>query len=219
MKSSKLLGVCSLMNCNTLYIKYTKRLFDIVISFLGLIFLSPLFVVTSVLIRFKLGSPVLFTQQRPGKDEEIFTLYKFRTMTNEKDERGNLLADEKRITRFGAFLRSTSIDELPSLYNVLIGNMSIVGPRPLLVKYLPLYNKEQRRRHLVRPGLTGLAQVNGRNSITWDKKFEYDIEYVDRVNLFLDVSIIMNTVIKVLKREGVNSSGSVSMEEFIGTDK
>jgi len=207
------------MNCNTLYIKYTKRLFDIVISFLGLIFLSPLFVVTSVLIRFKLGSPVLFTQQRPGKDEEIFTLYKFRTMTNEKDERGNLLADEKRITRFGAFLRSTSIDELPSLYNVLIGNMSIVGPRPLLVKYLPLYNKEQRRRHLVRPGLTGLAQVNGRNSITWDKKFEYDIEYVDRVNLFLDVSIIMNTVIKVLKREGVNSSGSVSMEEFIGTDK
>lgn len=162
------------------------------------------------------GNP-FFTQERPGKDEKIFKLIKFRTMTNEKDAQGNLLPDEQRMTKYGQFLRSTSLDELPEFFNILKGDMSFVGPRPLLVKYLPLYNEEQKRRHHVRPGLTGLAQANGRNSLTWEQKFEDDVKYVDNVSLSLDLSILFKTVYTVLKREGISQENNVTMEEFRGT--
>lgn len=202
-----------------MYKNYLKRVMDFVLSLLAIIVLSPVLLVVAVLVRTKLGSPVLFTQERPGKDEKIFKLYKFRTMTDEKDENGNLLSDEVRLTKFGKMLRSTSLDELPELFNILKGDMSIIGPRPLLVRYLPRYNAEQRRRHEVRPGLSGLAQVNGRNAISWEDKFEYDVEYVDNVTFLGDWKIIFQTVWKVFKRDGISSETNATMEDFYGTLK
>lgn len=194
-----------------------KRFLDIFLSGLALILLSPILIVVAILVRTKLGSPVLFKQERPGKNEKIFTLYKFRTMTDEKDETGQLLPDEVRLTSFGKMLRSTSLDELPELINIFKGEMSIIGPRPLLVKYLPLYNEEQKHRHDVRPGLTGLAQINGRNAITWEKKFEYDVEYVNNLSFILDCQIFFGTIMAVLKREGISSATNATMEAFKGT--
>lgn len=198
--------------------KYIKRFFDIVSSLIAIIILSPVLVITSILVRTKLGSPVLFKQERPGKDEKIFTLMKFRTMTDEKDENGELLPDEVRLTKFGKFLRSTSIDELPELFNILKGDMSVIGPRPLLVRYLPRYNAHQHRRHEVRPGLSGWAQVNGRNTVSWEDKFDMDVEYVDNYNLVMDIKILFMTVINVLKHDGISSETSATMEEFMGLE-
>ena len=200
-----------------MYRHFVKRLLDIVLSGVALILLSPILLIVAVLVRIKLGSPVLFKQERPGKNEKIFTLYKFRTMTDEKDENGQLLPDEVRLTSFGKMLRSTSLDELPELLNIFKGEMSIIGPRPLLVKYLPLYNEEQKHRHDVRPGLTGLAQINGRNAITWEKKFEYDLEYVNHLSFVMDWKIFWGTVRAVLKREGISSATDATMEAFKGT--
>lgn len=183
--------------------KYIKRILDIISSLLAIIILSPLLAVTAVLVKAKLGSPVLFKQERPGKDEKIFTLMKFRTMTDERDENGELLPDEVRLTKFGKFLRSTSIDELPELINILKGDMSVIGPRPLLVQYLPYYTEEERHRHDVRPGLSGLAQANGRNNVTWEEKFAWDIKYVNEMSLILDINILLKTVFNVLKRDDV----------------
>lgn len=197
--------------------KYIKRILDIISSLLAIIILSPLLAVTAVIVKTKLGSPVLFKQERPGKDEKIFTLMKFRTMTDERDENGELLPDEVRLTKFGKFLRSTSIDELPELFNILKGDMSVIGPRPLLVKYLPRYNEHQHRRHEVRPGLSGWAQVNGRNSISWEEKFDLDVEYVDNYSLSKDINILFMTVMSVIKRDGINSDNDVTMEEFMGS--
>ncbi len=200
-----------------IYRCFIKRLLDFFLSLLALLLLSPIFLFVALAVRVKLGAPVLFHQKRPGKNGKIFTLYKFRTMTDQKDAEGNLLPDEKRLTSFGKFLRSTSLDELPELFNILKGEMSIIGPRPLLVKYLPLYNETQRHRHDVRPGLTGLAQVNGRNAITWEKKFEYDVSYVNQLCFSLDVKIFFDTIRSVLKRDGINSEGDATMEAFKGT--
>ena len=183
---------------------------------MALIILSPILLIIYILVRIKLGKPAIFKQERPGKNEKIFTLYKFRTMTDEKDKDGNLLPDEKRLTKFGNVLRSTSLDELPELVNILKGDMSIVGPRPLLVEYLPLYNEEQKRRHNVRPGLTGLAQVSGRNNLSWEEKFKDDVYYVDHISLWEDIKIILKTVGKVLKREGISQEGNATMEYFKG---
>ena len=202
-----------------IYCRYIKRLLDILLSGCALIVLSPVLLIVAILVRTKLGSPVIFCQERPGKDEKIFRMYKFRSMTDERDEDGNLLPDEVRLTKFGRLLRSTSLDELPELWNIFKGDMSIVGPRPLLVKYLPLYNEEQHHRHDVRPGLTGLAQVSGRNAITWEEKFAHDIQYVENVSLFLDLQIVILTVKKVLKHEGISSDSSATMEEFTGTER
>lgn len=199
-----------------MYKNFIKRILDIILSFLALVILSPLLILTAFLIRIKLGEPVFFKQLRPGKNEKIFGILKFRTMTDAKDENGNLLPDEIRLTRFGQFLRSTSIDELPELLNILNGDMSIVGPRPLLVQYLERYNEEQKHRHDVKPGLTGLAQVNGRNCITWEEKFHYDLEYVKNITFYGDCKIIFQTVMKVFGREGISSTTSVTMEEFKG---
>lgn len=199
------------------YEKYIKRLLDFTLSFLALIILSPVLLVTAVLVRIKLGSPIIFHQERPGKSEKIFRLYKFRSMTDECDENGNLLPDNERLTRFGRILRSTSLDELPELLNILRGDMSIVGPRPLLVKYLPLYNEEQKHRHDVRPGLTGWAQANGRNAISWEEKFKLDVWYVQHISFWVDVKVIFMTVKKVFCRDGISSETSVTMEEFSGT--
>ena len=199
-----------------MYKNFIKRILDIILSFLALVILSPLLILTAFLIRIKLGEPVFFKQLRPGKNEKIFGILKFRTMTDAKDENGNLLPDEIRLTRFGQFLRSTSIDELPELVNILNGDMSIVGPRPLLVQYLERYNEEQKHRHDVKPGLTGLAQVNGRNGITWEEKFHYDLEYVKNITFYGDCKIIFQTVMKVFGREGISSTTSVTMEEFKG---
>lgn len=196
--------------------KYIKRILDIISSLLAIIILSPLLAVTSVLVKTKLGSPVLFRQERPGKDEKIFTLMKFRTMTDERDENGELLPDEVRLTKFGKFLRSTSIDELPELFNILKGDMSVIGPRPLLVQYLPRYNEHQHRRHEVKPGLSGWAQVNGRNAISWEEKFDFDVEYVDNYSFLMDIKILFMTVANVLKRDGISSETSATMEEFMG---
>ncbi len=198
------------------YEKYIKRLLDIVLSGAALVILSPVLLITAVLVRIKLGSPVIFTQERPGKDKKVFKLHKFRSMTDARDASGNLLPDKERLTRFGAKLRSLSIDELPELWDILRGKMSIVGPRPLLVKYLPLYNEEQRHRHDVRPGLTGWAQVHGRNLTSWEERFEYDVEYVNNISFALDVKIIIMTIRCVLGREGINADGSATMEDFIG---
>lgn len=200
-----------------IYEKYIKRPQDFLCALAATVVLSPVILITAVLIRIKLGAPVIFTQERPGKDGKIFKLYKFRTMTNAKDENGELLSDEVRLTKFGKILRSTSLDELPELFNMLKGDMSVVGPRPLLVKYLPLYNENQARRHEVRPGFTGLAQVNGRNAITWEEKFDWDIKYVDNITFLGDWKIIFKTVITVLKRDGISSETSATMEEFRGT--
>lgn len=199
-----------------MYRKYIKRLLDIVVSLCGIIVLSPVYLILGILVRVKLGTPVIFKQDRPGKDEKIFRLYKFRSMTDEKDENGNLLPDEVRLTPFGKKLRSTSLDELPELFNILKGEMSLIGPRPLLVRYLPRYNEFQRHRHDVRPGLTGLAQINGRNAITWEKKFEYDVEYVNKLSFALDARIFIGTVWAVLKREGISGENNATMEEFMG---
>lgn len=198
------------------YEKYIKRLLDIVLSGAALVILSPVLLITAVLVRIKLGSPVIFTQERPGKDEKVFKLHKFRSMTDASDASGNLLPDKERLTRFGAKLRSLSIDELPELWDIFRGKMSVVGPRPLLVKYLPLYNAEQRHRHDVRPGLTGWAQVHGRNLTSWEERFEYDVEYVKNISFALDVKIILMTVRCVFAREGINADGSATMEDFIG---
>ena len=200
-----------------MYKNCIKRLLDILLSLIGIILLSWLYLILFILVRVKLGSPVFFRQQRPGKNEKIFTLYKFRTMTDARDENGNLLPDEVRLTAFGKMLRSTSLDELPELFNILKGDMSLIGPRPLLVKYLPLYNEEQKHRHDVRPGLTGLAQVNGRNAISWEKKFEYDVEYVRNLSFLLDCRILLQTVKAVVQREGISSATDATMEAFKGT--
>ncbi|NZA40445.1 sugar transferase [Eubacterium callanderi] len=202
-----------------MYQKYVKRILDITLSGAAIIVLSPVMGVTAILVKKKLGSPVIFKQKRPGKDEKIFTMYKFRTMTDERDEKGELLPDSVRLTKFGKMLRSTSLDELPELFNIFKGDMSVVGPRPLLVQYLPLYNERQKRRHEVRPGLSGLAQINGRNAITWDEKFNYDVEYVEKVSFALDVRIVLKTMIKAFKREDINADTAVTMEVFRGSEK
>lgn len=202
-----------------IYEKYIKRLFDILCAFAAILVFWWLFVIVAVLVRVKLGSPVIFTQDRPGKEGKIFKLYKFRSMTDEKDAEGNLLPDEVRLTSFGKKLRSTSLDELPELFNILKGDMSVVGPRPLLVRYLPRYNAHQARRHEVRPGFTGYAQVHGRNAISWEEKFDYDVEYVDHITFLGDLKIIFRTVGTVLKRDGISSETSVTMEEFMGNDE
>jgi lipopolysaccharide/colanic/teichoic acid biosynthesis glycosyltransferase len=200
-----------------MYERYIKRLLDFTLSLAALLVLWPVLLVVAVLVRCKLGSPVIFRQERPGKDEKIFTLYKFRTMTDARDANGDLLPDSVRLTPFGKFLRSTSLDELPELVNILRGDMSIVGPRPLLVKYLPLYNETQRRRHAVRAGLTGYAQVHGRNAISWEEKFDLDVYYVDHLSFALDVKIFLDTIRAVCKREGISAENSATMEAFQGT--
>lgn len=205
------------MHKKGIYERFFKRPLDFIISFLTFILIIPLLLFISFLVRIKLGSPIIFKQERPGLNEKIFTLYKFRTMTNKKDQSGKLLPDNERLTPFGKFLRSTSLDELPSLVNIIKGDLSIVGPRPLLVEYLPLYNNEQKKRHLVRPGLTGLAQVKGRNSINWDEKFKFDIDYVMKITLIFDLKIIFKTFIKVIKKTGINSKKSATMEKFDGS--
>lgn len=197
-----------------MYGKVVKRLIDIIISGLGLIILSPILLVLCILVRVKLGSPVLFTQERPGKDEKIFKLYKFRSMTDERNEKGELLPDEVRLTRFGKLLRSTSLDELPELLNILKGDMSLIGPRPLLVRYLPYYTDEERHRHDVRPGLTGLAQVNGRNALGWEDRFSYDLQYVNHLSLGMDIKVLGMTVGKVLKRSGTLSGAEQTVADF-----
>lgn len=201
------------------YERFFKRPIDIICALLALIVFSWLYIIVAVLVRIKLGSPVIFKQARPGKDEKIFNLYKFRTMTDERDENGQLLPDEVRLTKFGRFLRKTSLDELPEAVNILKGDMSVVGPRPLLISYLDRYSDEQHRRHEVRPGLSGYAQVHGRNTVTWEDKFKMDVEYVDHITFFGDVKIIFDTVIKAfIKREGITSQTSVTMEEFKGSE-
>lgn len=191
-----------------------KRILDIILSLCGIIVLSPVYLVLWVLIRCKLGKPVLFTQDRPGKKEKVFKLYKFRSMTDERDENGQLLPDEVRLTPFGKLLRSTSLDELPELFNILKGDMSLIGPRPLLVRYLPYYTKEERHRHDVRPGLTGLAQVNGRNALGWEDRFAYDLEYVEKCSLLMDLKVLGMTVGKVLKRSGTLSGAEQTVADF-----
>lgn len=197
---------------------FIKRIIDIVLSLLGIIILSPVLVITAILVKTKLGSPIFFTQERVGKDGKIFKMIKFRTMLDAKDKWGEPLPDEERLTPFGKFLRSTSIDELPELINVLKGDMSLVGPRPLLVEYLPLYSKEQFRRHELRPGITGWAQVNGRNSINWSERFKLDVDYVNTYSLVKDFKIIIMTVGKVIKRDGISQDGHATMEKFNGTN-
>ena len=201
-----------------IYKTYIKRFLDIVISLCAIIILLPIYIVLGILVRCKLGSPVLFHQDRPGKDGRIFHMYKFRSMTDERDENGELLSDEVRLTPFGKKLRATSLDELPELFCILKGDMSLVGPRPLLVRYLPLYSERQRHRHDVRPGLTGWAQVNGRNTLTWPQKFEYDVEYTEKVSFLMDIKILFMTVSNVLKREGISPEGAATMDFFKGEE-
>ncbi|TYS63961.1 sugar transferase [Bacillus infantis] len=202
-----------------IYRRFVKRPMDFILSLTSIIVLSPILLVVAILVRAKLGSPVLFKQQRPGLNEEIFMMYKFRTMTGERDKNGELLPDSVRLTKFGRLLRSTSLDELPELFNILKGDMSIIGPRPLLVQYLTLYNKHQKRRHEVRPGLSGLAQVSGRNVIGWEDKFNLDVKYVDNVSFIEDWKIIFFTIKKVFIREGINSETAATIEPFRGTEK
>ncbi len=200
-----------------IYEKYVKRLLDICCALVGLVALSPVLLITALLVRIRLGSPVIFCQERPGKDERIFKLYKFRSMSDARDAEGNLLPDEQRLTSFGKTLRSLSIDELPELWCILKGDLSLVGPRPLKVEYLPLYNERQHRRHEVRSGLTGYAQVHGRNAISWEERFELDVYYVEHISFLLDMKIVFQTFFAVLKREGISSETSVTMEPFRGT--
>lgn len=198
-----------------IYERIFKRALDIFCSLMAILVFWWLFIIVAILVRVKLGSPVLFTQDRPGKDEKIFKLYKFRTMTDARDENGNLLPDDVRLTKFGKLLRSTSLDELPEVFNILKGDMSIVGPRPLLVSYLPYYTEEERHRHDVRPGLTGWAQVNGRNAIDWDRKLAYDIEYVKSIAFLMDIKILFSTVVKVLKRSDIQVGSEFKAGKFI----
>ncbi len=200
-----------------MYAKYFKRILDFVLAIVLIIITLPILLVVGMFVKINLGSPIIFKQKRPGKDEKEFTLYKFRTMTDAKDETGELLPDDKRLTKFGLFLRSTSLDELPELINIINGDMSFVGPRPLLIEYLDLYNEEQKHRHDVRPGLTGLAQVNGRNLLEWEKRFDYDIEYVNNVSFKEDVKIVFKTISLVLNRKGISSSNSKTIEKFTGS--
>lgn len=200
-----------------IYRRFVKRPMDFLLSLIAIIVLSPILLVVAILVRTKLGSPVLFKQKRPGLNEEIFLMYKFRTMTDERNDKGELLPDSVRLTRFGRLLRSSSLDELPELFNILKGEMSIIGPRPLLVQYLPLYNNHQKRRHEVRPGLSGLAQVSGRNAISWEDKFNLDVEYVENVSFINDWKIIFYTIKKVFVREGINSETAATMEYFEGS--
>ena len=200
-----------------IYGKYIKRILDFVLSLLALIILTPLILIFTIIDAIKMKKKPFFVQKRPGKDGKIFSLIKFRTMTNKKDKDGNLLPDEKRLTSYGKFLRSTSIDEVLEIINILKGDMSIIGPRPLLVKYLPLYNEYQKHRHDVRPGLTGYAQVHGRNAVSWEEKFDMDVKYVQHITFMGDLKILLETVVKVLKRDGISSETSVTMEEFRGT--
>lgn len=199
-----------------MYEKFLKRFFDILLAVFGIVVLSLVFITVAILVRKKLGTPVIFKQVRPGKDEKLFTLYKFRTMTDERSADGNLLSDELRLTKFGKKLRETSLDELPEFFNILKGEMSFVGPRPLLKEYLPLYTEEQRKRHTVRPGLTGLAQVNGRNTLSWEQKFQYDVAYVEHITFMGDIKILLKTVKNVVKRKGISSATHVTMENFTG---
>lgn len=199
------------------YVRYVKRVLDFVLALLALLLFWWVLAIVAILVRIKLGSPVIFKQPRPGKDEKIFTLYKFRSMTDARDECGNLLSDEVRLTDFGKWLRSTSLDELPELFNILKGDMSIVGPRPLLVSYLPLYNAEQRKRHNARPGLTGLAQVNGRNAVAWEERFCMDVEYVEQCSFLLDARIVFMTALAVIRRDGISDAASSTMSPFGGS--
>ena len=197
-----------------MYKKYIKRLLDIAISLCSLLILSPVIMIVAILVRIKLGSPVIFKQDRPGKDGKIFKLYKFRSMSDKKDKNGNLLPDNDRLTKFGKILRSTSLDELPELVNILKGEMSLIGPRPLAVAYLPYYNEEEKHRHDVRPGLTGLAQINGRNALNWEERFSYDIEYVNNISFINDLKIIFKTFYKVIKKDGVVTRGTGKTIDF-----
>lgn len=197
-----------------MYRKYIKRLLDIILSLFGLIVFFPIFLIVSLLVLIFLGRPIIFKQERPGKNEKIFTLYKFRTMSNKKDKNGELLPDEKRLTKFGKFLRKTSLDEIPEFFNILKGDMSFIGPRPLAVVYLPYYNEEERHRHDVRPGLTGLAQINGRNTLNWEERFAYDIKYVENITFKNDLKIIFGTVKKVVCSDGVVVRGTGKTKDF-----
>lgn len=197
-----------------MYKKYVKRLLDIVISFCSLVILSPIIIIVAILVRIKLGSPIIFKQDRPGKDGKIFKLYKFRSMSDKKDQNGKLLPDKDRLTRFGKLLRAASLDELPELFNILKGEMSLVGPRPLAVSYLPYYNEKEKHRHDVRPGLTGLAQINGRNLLNWEERFAYDIEYVNNITFINDLKIIFKTFYKVIKKDGVVTRGTGKTIDF-----
>lgn len=198
------------------YKRFFKRPIDVILSLCAIAVLSPVLLILAVLVRVKLGSPVLFKQKRPGLNEKIFTLYKFRSMTDKTDENGELLPDSARLTKFGKILRSASFDELPELWNILKGEMSVVGPRPLLVEYLPFYNERQKRRHEVRPGLSGLAQIGGRNAISWEEKFQLDVEYVESITFLGDIKIIIMTIQKAAKREGINSETATTMDLFVG---
>lgn len=201
------------------YERFFKRPLDLLCGLTAVLVFWWLYLILALLVRVKLGSPVLFAQERPGKDEKIFTLYKFRTMTDARDEHGNLLPDEVRLTRFGKLLRATSLDELPEAFNIIKGDMSVIGPRPLLVRYLPRYSKEQRRRHEVRPGLSGYAQVHGRNAVSWQEKFQMDVAYVDHITFFVDLKIIWDSImVAFIRRDGISSATSATMEEFMGNE-
>jgi undecaprenyl phosphate N,N'-diacetylbacillosamine 1-phosphate transferase len=202
-----------------IYRRFIKKPMDFILSLIAIIVLSPVLFIVAILVRVKLGSPVLFKQKRPGLNGNIFTMYKFRTMTDERDENGKLVSDSIRLTKFGKLLRTTSLDELPELFNILNGDMSIIGPRPLLVQYLPLYNEQQKRRHEVRPGLSGLAQVKGRNSISWENKFNLDVQYVDSVSFIEDWKIILLTLKKVFIREGINQDEQATVQYFTGNSE
>lgn len=202
------------MGKDSFYNKYIKRILDIILSSLAIVILLPVLIILGILVRVKLGSPIIFKQKRPGRNEKIFTLYKFRTMTEERDHEGNLLPDKKRLTKFGKFLRNTSLDELPELINILKGDMAIVGPRPLLIQYLPYYNEEEKHRHDVRPGLTGLAQIKGRNTVQWEERFNYDLQYINKLSFKEDITIIFNTIKKVLKKEDIVVSGTGNIIYF-----